>query len=352
MKRAEIRVREHRAKPIDFLAINLKWSNPAGAPEEDEGEGLDIDLEEPYAIFDNITLEETDELEADIRMYLSLEKAEANLDFWRSMLLVCASVLEERRSERQLGHQLYAERRRASAGVKAQIETLLAGKTYDELAALQGEVQRKLASREPIDVEYWQNLLKELVVWKAKSRLRDMHEIVLRNRLEHLRRRQRDEALNVQRELEAAARMQKAVNELREPYVRGMSPPLLTNFATADQKVTIALDADQRRELVIARRAVAGTRFVPKRHEPEFGGGELEPAPSTTRVAKGDNDAQAEAQYRAEAEMTLDSDEEFWNDEDVAEFGEARQAYLWEDKYRPRKPRYLNKGASALFEPG
>lgn len=59
-KRAEIRVKESRAKPIDFLALNLKWSVPNGQRtstsvwdnEDDEGEGLDVDLEEPYAIFE------------------------------------------------------------------------------------------------------------------------------------------------------------------------------------------------------------------------------------------------------------------------------------------------------------
>lgn len=60
-KRAEIRVKESRAKPIDFLALNLKWSVPNGQristsvwdqEGDDEGEGLDVDLEEPYAIFE------------------------------------------------------------------------------------------------------------------------------------------------------------------------------------------------------------------------------------------------------------------------------------------------------------
>lgn len=59
-KRAEIRVRERRAKPIDFLALNLKWSQPPLQPgdegyddeQEDEGVGLEVDTEEPYMIFD------------------------------------------------------------------------------------------------------------------------------------------------------------------------------------------------------------------------------------------------------------------------------------------------------------
>ena len=64
-KRAIIRVRENRAKPIDLLSLNLKWADPEGKrlgreknaieAEEDEADeeaGLDVDLEEPYNIFD------------------------------------------------------------------------------------------------------------------------------------------------------------------------------------------------------------------------------------------------------------------------------------------------------------
>jgi cactin len=57
-RRAGIRLKERRAKAIDFLALNLKFAGPnAGAMEEDDGLGLDeigleIDFDEPYAIFE------------------------------------------------------------------------------------------------------------------------------------------------------------------------------------------------------------------------------------------------------------------------------------------------------------
>lgn len=89
-RRAAIRVRENRAKPIDLLAINLKWADPMVGQkkkktkgkgkekenqetaedgldtegeeddedeideeeDEDEEAGLEIDLEEPYTLFD------------------------------------------------------------------------------------------------------------------------------------------------------------------------------------------------------------------------------------------------------------------------------------------------------------
>ena len=152
----------------------------------------------------NLTLEDSEELHEDIKMYLSLEKSEANLEFWRSLLIVSSASLEALRNERAIGINAYAAQTRANANVKAEITRLLSGKTYDQLVALQGQVQRKLASGEPIDVEYWEGLLKELIVWKAKGKLRDMHEVVLGNRLEQLRKKQRDEALKIKDDLKHA----------------------------------------------------------------------------------------------------------------------------------------------------
>lgn len=49
--RATIRVKEKRAKAIDFLALNLKYANPLDQVDDDDP-GLEIDLDEPYNIFD------------------------------------------------------------------------------------------------------------------------------------------------------------------------------------------------------------------------------------------------------------------------------------------------------------
>lgn len=56
----------------------------------------------------------------------------------------------------------------AAAAVEADVNNLLRGKTYDHLVALQKQIQVKLGSGEPIDVDYWEGLLKKLIVWKAK----------------------------------------------------------------------------------------------------------------------------------------------------------------------------------------
>lgn len=55
-RRAAIRIKEKRAKAIDFLALNLKYVNPPTEEDErqdeEEDAGLEIDLDEPYKIFD------------------------------------------------------------------------------------------------------------------------------------------------------------------------------------------------------------------------------------------------------------------------------------------------------------
>jgi hypothetical protein len=53
--RATIRIKEKRAKAIDFLALNLKYVNaPADvdAVNQEDDAGLEIDLDEPYNILD------------------------------------------------------------------------------------------------------------------------------------------------------------------------------------------------------------------------------------------------------------------------------------------------------------
>lgn len=100
-----------------------------------------------------------------------------------------------------------------------------------------------------------------------------MHEVVVRNRLEQLRKRQRDEALQAQEELLAgvvnsAARkagadapvaeiqpekMEVELVEETEPYDRSMSPGLLdiTRLPAEERQIDIFTEEEDRRALVI-----------------------------------------------------------------------------------------------------
>lgn len=194
------------------------------------------------------------------------------------MMVVVKDRLERFKQNERLGVE-------AAAAVEADINRLLEGKSYDHLVALQKQIQAKLVSGEPIDVEYWEGLLKKLLVWKAKvcdtqssytactlkdylqAKLKSLHEVVVRNRLEQLRKRQRDEALQAQEELLAgvarsAARGERPAIEPEaqnnepaeevEPYDRSMSPPLIDirKLPYDERQIDIVTELDDLRALV------------------------------------------------------------------------------------------------------
>ncbi|ETW83838.1 hypothetical protein HETIRDRAFT_170300 [Heterobasidion irregulare TC 32-1] len=347
-RRAAIRIREKRAKAVDFLALNLRYVNPIDEAEDEVGieeAGLEIDLDEPYNIFDSLSPDQVDELHDDIERYLQLEQSDVNIDFWTNMMVICKDRVERIKADQRLGVE-------ASAAVESDITALLQGKPYDHLVALQRQIQAKLSSGEPVDTDYWESLLKKLLVWKAKARLKSLHEVVVRNRLEQLRKRQRDEALQAQEELlegvanAAAGKAHAAVVEPTvvqesvlaedvEPYDRAMSPGLIdiTKLPYEERQIDIVLEADDRRALLEQRRAVAASRFVPKAAQPAPQEEEDIEAPSGADLA-------SEALYRAEAEKDMDEEEELFNlEENIVN----PTTYNWEDKYRPRKPRYFNR---------
>lgn len=353
-RRAAIRIRENRAKPIDLLAMNLRWADAErirnkrlDEDEEDDEAGLEIDLEEPYEIFESLTLEETEELYEDIQMYLTLDKDEQNLEFWRSMIIVCDDKLDELRSQdAEDGGGRGAVRSRLDPAVKAEMKRMLATKTYTQLVGLQDQVRDKLRSNEPIDVEYWEQLLKQIVVWRAKAKLRDLHEVVLENRLEYLRRKQRSEADRQQEELVAQMGDQDGVEgEEEEIAVEAgdkdegagigtwvedeMEPPPIdeSRLSYDDRHMPVHTWQGVRSQLVEARRKVLGASFVPR----------------AKQAAKREGGVDAsEALFAEEAAKGIDVEEEAFNNEaNVASI--SQQTYDWEDRYRPRKPRYFNR---------
>lgn len=90
---------------------------------------------------------------------------------------------------------------RGVSSVAADVDRLLNTKSLEELEALEKQIRRKLESNEPIDVDYWEHLLRSLLVWKAKAKLRRLSQTIISSRLQGLRKQQEQEALGVQEKL-------------------------------------------------------------------------------------------------------------------------------------------------------
>lgn len=82
-KKAEIRMKEGRPKPIDWLAVALRAIDTTRNPLDDEYDDSEISTIDPNKVFDEVSEQQLFELEKGIDSFLSLEKNAQNKDYWR-----------------------------------------------------------------------------------------------------------------------------------------------------------------------------------------------------------------------------------------------------------------------------
>lgn len=82
-KKAEIRVKEGRAKPIDWLAVTLRVIDPTRDPLDDEIADSELDIVDPDGVFEGLSQPELLDLEKEIDTFVSLEANAQNRDFWQ-----------------------------------------------------------------------------------------------------------------------------------------------------------------------------------------------------------------------------------------------------------------------------
>lgn len=214
-KKAEIRVKEGRAKPIDWLAVTLRVIDPTRNPLDDEIADSELDLIDPDGVFEGLAQGQLAELEKDIGTFLGLESNPQNKDFWKACFPPCSCLYPRRLSivvlltdfaqtmkiicgDRQ---KTTAPEGRALSSVAADINRLLSPKSYEQLQSLEVQVKKKLNSNEPIDTDYWEELLRSLGVWKARAKLKNVFQAVIDERVKSLRQQQTEEAESVRAKL-------------------------------------------------------------------------------------------------------------------------------------------------------
>lgn len=82
-KKAEIRVKEGRAKPIDWLTVTLRVVDPTRNLLDDEVADSELDFVDPEGVLEKLSMQQLTDLESDIDTFLKLEKDPRNLDFWK-----------------------------------------------------------------------------------------------------------------------------------------------------------------------------------------------------------------------------------------------------------------------------
>lgn len=126
---------------------------------------------------------------------------------------------------------------RVLSSVSADINRILSPKTYEQLETLEAHVKRKLDSNEPIDTDYWEELLRSLTVWKARAKLKKVFQAIIDGRVQALRKQQREEAESVRVKLAPIAPL---VNELVGSTVKkDLDPEPLLQLRPEDKALEI-----------------------------------------------------------------------------------------------------------------
>ena len=199
---------------------------------------------------------------------------------------------------------------RAVSSVSSDIDRLLSPKSFDELEALETQINRKLESNEPIDTDYWEQLLKTLLVWKAKAKLKKVYQSVLDSRLSATREQNKAEAADLRKNL--------------EPIISGVE-----STSDGSSNTGIAPLKHHQREKPMNVGATSTTHNTSEALSSRF-----------AAIPHEDFSQATKALYEKEVARGISENEEvFAGEEDV----DTKSKALWSGKYRPRKPRYFNR---------
>lgn len=135
--------------------------------------------------------------------------------------------------------------------VSSDVDRLLSPKSLKELDALETQISAKLRSNEPIDVEYWEQLLSSIAVYKAKAELNEVYKSIVDSRLANLRQQQASDATAVKEKLTllltGSNQLSKSAGSRSIPDNAASSPKLLVSYSSQlDPEPLLKLRSDDR----------------------------------------------------------------------------------------------------------
>lgn len=273
---------------------------------------------------------------------------------------------------------------RSVHSVSVDVDRLFSSKSLGELDTLESQISTKLASNEPIDVEYWENLLTSIAVYKAKAELNKVYKSVIDSRLANLRQQQALEATIVKEKL--ALLLTGSDEILKSPGSRALtndsfllSSPLVEHSSQLDPEPLLKLRPEDRthdvveegdfmnkivsfdtfywltffltaRQQALERRRISKLGYVSLRHSrsdrlPQLSIAKaletpISAAPRFASVINEDFSQATTALYEREVARGVQENEEIFAGEEEVSSASKPQ---WANKYRPRKPRYFNR---------
>lgn len=384
--KARIRVKEGRAKVIDWLAVILGVIDPTHDPLEDDPKENDLEIVDPASLLEGLGHLELQALSKDIENYLTLETNRKNRDYWNvsysqeflssGILILIQALGIICKTHQNKVHHTKPQGRSVNV-VSTDEDQLLRPKSLEELKVLEKQVNSKLQSNEPINVEYWEQLLSSIAVYKARAELDKVYKSIIEGRMIDLRQEQQSEAELAKVKLSTVlddSDAYKPGNARTTPssgplvkYSRSLDPEPHLKLRSEDKALEIVkeqdfldgvvsqaagfLDEETANLLQVTDRCkIAKMGYVPLRQfqaerqlMPPISKPLESSSSSVSRFAtlpSEDFSQATTALYEREVARGVQENEEiFAGEEEVSTTSKPQ----WANKYRPRKPRYFNR---------
>ncbi|XP_075759409.1 splicing factor Cactin [Pelodiscus sinensis] len=340
--RSKIRIRDGRAKPIDLLAKYI-------SAEDDD---LAVEMHEPYTFLNGLTVSDMEDLLEDIQVYMELEQGK-NVDFWRDMTIITEDEIAKLRKLEASGKGPGERREGVNASVSSDVQSVFKGKTYNQLQVIFQGIEGRIRAGGPnLDIGYWESLLQQLKAYMARARLRERHQDVLRQKLYKLKQEQGVESEPL---FPILKKEPSSPSDRLDPEE---SAPVQPGPSTAGGPSEVAGEAEAEGEAVLMEEDLIQQSLD------DYDAGKYSPRllnshelPCDAHVVEAEEDLQRLLLLRQQLQATGDASE---SAEDIF-FRKAKEgmgadeaqfsvempltgkAYLWADKYRPRKPRFFNR---------
>ncbi|XP_034293563.1 splicing factor Cactin [Pantherophis guttatus] len=347
--RSKIRIRDGRAKPIDLLAKYI-------SAEDDD---LAVEMHEPYTFLNGLTVSDMEDLLEDIQVYMELEQGK-NVDFWRDMTIITEDEIAKLRKLEASGKGPGERREGVNASVSSDVQSVFKGKTYNQLQVIYQGIEGKILAGGPnLDIGYWESLLQQLKAYMARARLRERHQDVLRQKLYKLKQEQGVESeplFPIMKKESPSPETASSRHRLEPEEIASAQPGPSSVEPGTEQEAEAKAEGDGEAVLI--------EEDLIQQSLDDYDAGKYSPRlltshelPFDAHVVDADEDLQRLQLSRQQLQVTGDASESaediFFRrakegmGADEAQFSVEMpltgKAYLWADKYRPRKPRFFNR---------
>jgi len=332
--RSEIRIKEHREKPVDFFAkIWMIFDKTFEVPEDFNKK---TEYRESYKIFEKLPISEFKELQNDIETHGKFKNEIDYKNYWESLLILSKFYLENTPVAKSFPGNL-SENHIYKDGIdptlEKDIEEFLESKKAEELSRIEKQISKRLVERAfLLDLTYWETILKRIKITKSKKIITEQYDnFVKRNNII-------PKLSDLKENIEEIRENEENINSDLDlsPVYYDQTEELQKNAIT-EEKYAIILQDIWAEKL---KNQLAGLKEKNKKEQEQ---NELDTLQATMRfsIEGNDYDKVALAMYKQEKERPMGEDEEPFNE--PVQIGLSEDIDEKEKKFMLKKPLFFNR---------